>query len=147
MLYYHRISEERPITLTKAVVPIIKFRECHTKFNVDISFNQSSGYTSSRAMKSYLDQWPSLGNMVIIVKWFLKHHGLDDPSNGGMGGFTVFCMMLSFFQVRSSCLFFFTFSLLVLSYFFFKKKKWNENSVMLSFLDSSSYSKWNFNTR
>ncbi|CAB4377561.1 hypothetical protein RhiirA5_352341 [Rhizophagus irregularis] len=100
LLYYHRISEERPITLTKAVVPIIKFRECHTKFNVDISFNQSSGYTSSRAMKSYLDQWPSLGNMVIIVKWFLKHHGLDDPSNGGMGGFTVFCMMLSFFQTH-----------------------------------------------
>ncbi|RIA96802.1 hypothetical protein C1645_754002 [Glomus cerebriforme] len=100
LLNYHRISEERPITLTKAVVPIIKFRELYTKFNVDISFNQSSGYTSSRAMKNYLDQWPSLGNMVILVKWFLKHHGLDDPSTGGMGGFTVFCMMLSFFQTH-----------------------------------------------
>jgi non-canonical poly(A) RNA polymerase PAPD5/7 len=107
LLHYHRISEERPITLTKAVVPIIKFREFHTQFNVDISFNQSSGYTSSRSMKNYLDQWPSLGSMVIIVKWFLKHHGLDDPSNGGMGGFTVFCMMLSFFQVRLNVFFFF----------------------------------------
>jgi DNA polymerase sigma len=98
-LNYHRISEERPITLTKAVVPIIKFREFYTKFHVDISFNQSSGYISARAMKNYLDQWPLLGSMTILVKWFLKHHGLDDPASGGMGGFTVFCMMLSFFQV------------------------------------------------
>ncbi|CAG8496645.1 6891_t:CDS:2 [Funneliformis caledonium] len=100
LLDYQRISAERPATIMKAVVPIIKFQEYYTKFNVDISFNQSSGYISARSMKEFLDQWPLLGKMVIVVKWFLKHHGLDDPSTGGMGGFTVFCMMLSFFQMH-----------------------------------------------
>ncbi len=137
---YQRISAERPITLTRAVVPIIKFREFYTKFNVDISFNQSSGYISARAMKNYLDQWPSLGKMVILVKWFLKHHLLDDPAVGGMGGFTVFCMMLSFFQVRLCLLFLSLFPFNTLNYF---SKTKNFSFV----LDASLDSKWHFITK
>ncbi|CAG8672847.1 1730_t:CDS:2, partial [Acaulospora morrowiae] len=100
ILVDQEICANKPNTIFNAVVPIIKFRERYTNFNVDISFNQASGFVSARAIKKLKKEWPSLEKLVIVVKHFLRHHALDDPSMGGMGGFTVFCMMLSFFQLH-----------------------------------------------
>ncbi|CAG8602507.1 1510_t:CDS:2 [Cetraspora pellucida] len=100
ILARNNICEGRPIAIANAVVPIIKFKEKHTKFNVDISFNQASGFGSAAAMKLFMKEWPSLGKLVVTLKYFLHHHELDDPSCGGMGGYTVFCMVLSFLQLH-----------------------------------------------
>ena len=77
--------------LTNARVPIIKFKKIH----VDISFNRSSGKII-----------PSLGKLVIVAKWLLNHHKLDDPFVGGIGGYNAFCLMLSL-HVRLRILFLF----------------------------------------
>ncbi|RHZ89339.1 hypothetical protein Glove_16g181 [Diversispora epigaea] len=100
ILVQENISLERPITLARAVVPIIKFREYYTTFNVDLSFNQASGFFSALSIKKFMREWPSLEKLVMVLKHFLRHHEIDDPSTGGMGGFTVFCMILSFFQLH-----------------------------------------------
>ncbi|KAF0492455.1 PolyA RNA polymerase cid14 [Gigaspora margarita] len=100
ILNRNNICEGRPVAIANAVVPIIKFKERYTKFNVDLSFNQASGFSSAAAMKLFMKEWPSLGKLVVTLKYFLHHHELDDPSCGGMGGYTVFCMILSFLQLH-----------------------------------------------
>lgn len=85
-------------------MPIIKFREFYTTFNVDLSFNQASGFCSAISIKKYMKEWPAIEKLVMVIKHFLRHHEIDDPSTGGMGGFTVFCMLLNFFQVKKNFL-------------------------------------------
>nr|CAG8606610.1 2805_t:CDS:2 [Entrophospora candida] len=63
------------------------------------SFN-SGIYLPTSTISRYLDEWPILGKLLLVLKCFLKHHNLDDPSNGGMGGYTLFCMILSFLQLH-----------------------------------------------
>ncbi|CAG8476601.1 8429_t:CDS:2 [Diversispora eburnea] len=84
ILVQENISLERPITLARAVVPIIKFREYYTTFNVDLSFNQASGFFSALSIKKFMREWPSLEKLVMVLKHFLRHHEIDDPSTGGM---------------------------------------------------------------
>ncbi|CAG8659720.1 40206_t:CDS:2, partial [Gigaspora margarita] len=67
------------------MIPVIKFQEYYTKFNVDICINQMSGYDSAVAIRRYMERWPSLGSLVIVAKCFLTHHKLDCPASGGMG--------------------------------------------------------------
>nr|CAG8445277.1 4059_t:CDS:10 [Entrophospora candida] len=93
-------SHGSPIVIHGAVVPIIKFKEKYTKINIDVSFNQRSVFASVSTIKGYLREWPILGRLLLVLKYFLKHHNLDDPSNGGMGGYTLFCMILNFLQLH-----------------------------------------------
>ncbi|CAJ0754964.1 17947_t:CDS:10 [Entrophospora sp. SA101] len=93
-------SYGRPTVIRGAVVPIIKFKEKYTEINIDISFNQRSVFASVSTIKGYLREWPILGRLLLVLKYFLKHHNLDDPSNGGMGGYTLFCMILNFLQLH-----------------------------------------------
>ncbi|RIB18360.1 hypothetical protein C2G38_1967055, partial [Gigaspora rosea] len=93
-----KICANKPTTVTSAKIPVIKFQEYYTRFNVDICINQMSGYYSAVAIRRYMEQWPSLVNLVIVAKCFLTHHKLDCPASGGMGGYTLFCLMLNFFQ-------------------------------------------------
>ncbi|CAG8585905.1 8708_t:CDS:2 [Dentiscutata erythropus] len=100
ILNKNNICEGRPIPIANAVVPIIKLKEKYTRYNVDISFNQASGFGSAATMKRFMREWPSLSKLVVTLKYFLHHHELDDPACGGMGGYTVFCMILSFLQLH-----------------------------------------------
>ncbi|KAF0521905.1 putative Non-canonical polyA RNA polymerase PAPD5/7 [Gigaspora margarita] len=95
-----KICASKPTMVTTARIPVIKFQEYYTKFNVDICINQMSGYYSAVAIRRYMERWPSLGSLVIVAKCFLTHHKLDCPASGGMGGYTLFCLMLNFFQLH-----------------------------------------------
>ncbi|CAG8720359.1 26180_t:CDS:2, partial [Racocetra persica] len=73
------ISADKSTMVTLAEVPIMKFQEYYTKFNVDICINQISGCYSAVAIRRYMERWPSLGTLVIAAKCFLTHHKLDCP--------------------------------------------------------------------
>ncbi|CAG8728942.1 5748_t:CDS:2, partial [Ambispora leptoticha] len=51
-------SSKEVITVANAKVPIVKFTEKHTGFNVDISFNQGSGIQTANITKSLLNRYP-----------------------------------------------------------------------------------------
>ncbi|CAG8786888.1 13987_t:CDS:2, partial [Dentiscutata erythropus] len=90
----------KPTLVYSNKVPVIKFQEYYTKFNVDICINQMSGYYSAVAIRRYMERWPSLGTLVIAAKCFLTHHKLDCTASGGMSGYTLFCLMLNFLQLH-----------------------------------------------
>ena len=82
--------------IAKAKVPIIKFVDHVTSLRVDISFENLSGVANNRTFNEWKKQHPAMPVIVIIVKQFLVMRGLSDVASGGLGGFSVICLVQSF---------------------------------------------------
>ncbi|CAH1757868.1 14648_t:CDS:2, partial [Entrophospora sp. SA101] len=87
-----------PLVTIGAAVPVIKFKEKYSSIKFEISFNQKYVFKSVDNISKFLNDIPILQKMLLVLKYFMKHHNLDDPSNGGMRGYTLFYMVLSFLQ-------------------------------------------------
>ncbi|KAI1106534.1 hypothetical protein F4804DRAFT_330142 [Jackrogersella minutella] len=81
--------------ISKAKVPLVKYTDCVTYLKVDLSFEKMDG---RRAIQTFLDwksRYPAMPMLVAIVKQFLLMRGLNEPVNGGIGGFSVICMVVN----------------------------------------------------
>lgn len=85
--------------VTGAKVPIGKYVDRVTGLKVDISFENKSGLIAIDTFKTWKEQWPAMPILVTVVKQFLLMRGLNEPVNGGIGGFTVICMVVSMLQL------------------------------------------------
>ena len=84
--------------ISKARVPLVKYIDSTTGLKVDVSFENYGGV---RAIKTFLDwkaQYPVMPTLVTLVKHFLAMRGLNEPINGGIGGFSVICLVVSMLQ-------------------------------------------------
>ncbi|KAI1488306.1 hypothetical protein F5X96DRAFT_91182 [Biscogniauxia mediterranea] len=94
--HYHKIAFQDDIeVISKAKVPLVKYTDSVTALKVDISFEKMDGH---RAIKTFLDwkeRYPAMPILVAIIKHFLLMRGLNEPVNGGIGGFTVICMVVN----------------------------------------------------
>ncbi|KAH8666491.1 hypothetical protein BX600DRAFT_274394 [Xylariales sp. PMI_506] len=82
-------------TVAKARVPLLKYCDEGTGLRVDISFENSTG---PKAIDTFLDwkqMYPAMPTLVAIIKHFLCMRGLNEPVNGGIGGFSVICMVVN----------------------------------------------------
>lgn len=87
------------VVIHKAKVPILKFVDAYTDLKVDISFENDSGL---RAIDVFLDwkrEFPEAPQLVVIVKQLLAMRGLNEVHTGGVGGFTIICLVVSMFQL------------------------------------------------
>jgi non-canonical poly(A) RNA polymerase PAPD5/7 len=88
--------------IAKAKVPIIKFIDVVTGIPVDISFENLGGVWA----QSYLQQWrieyPDMAYIVAIIKQFLVMRGVSEVSTGGLGGFSVICLVVSYLQLKEA---------------------------------------------
>lgn len=50
----------------------------------------------------YLQHFPALRPLIIIIKLFLSSRGLNEVFKGGLGSYCIICMVISFLQVYSS---------------------------------------------
>ncbi|KAI1141655.1 hypothetical protein F5Y05DRAFT_269196 [Hypoxylon sp. FL0543] len=95
-LVYYRVPADNEIeVISKAKVPLVKFTDYETSLKVDISFEKLDGH---RAIKTFLDwkkKYPAMPILVSIIKHFLLMRGLNEPVSGGIGGFSVICMVVS----------------------------------------------------
>ncbi|KAI1416656.1 hypothetical protein F5Y13DRAFT_120213 [Hypoxylon sp. FL1857] len=95
-LMYNRVPMDDKIEIiSKAKVPLVKYTDDKTSLKVDISFEKLDGH---RAIKTFLDwkkKYPAMPILVSIIKQFLLMRGLNEPVNGGIGGFSVICMVVS----------------------------------------------------
>lgn len=106
--------------IARARVPIIKFvtlegkshvfslayltkQEGIGKINVDISLNQGNGVTAGKIINQYLDALPGARQLILIVKYFLSQRSMNEVYTGGLGSYSVICMVISFLQVRLYC--------------------------------------------
>lgn len=82
-----------------ARVPLAKYVDRQTGLKIDISFENKSGLVAIDTFKAWREQWPAMPILVTVVKQFLLMRGLNEPVNGGIGGFSVICMVVSMLQM------------------------------------------------
>lgn len=84
--------------ITKAKVPIIKFVDHLTSIKVDMSFENYTGISSNKTFINWKTQQPAIPILVTAIKQFLMMRGLNEVVNGGLGGFSVTCLVTSLLQ-------------------------------------------------
>ena len=80
------------LPLYGARVPLVKYVDRVTDLRVDMSFENRSGINTNRTYQVWFARYPELQPIVTLIKLYLNMRELDDPSQGGIGGFTVTCM-------------------------------------------------------
>ncbi|KAF3491124.1 Poly(A) RNA polymerase cid14 [Arthroderma uncinatum] len=85
-------------TIAHARVPIIKFVDSLTGLKVDLSFDNSSGLAAIDTFKAWKEDYPAMPVIASIIKQFLLIRGLNDVSTGGLGGFSIICLVTSILQ-------------------------------------------------
>ena len=86
--------------LDKASVPIIKVTETKTDLRIDISFNMINGVKSAALIKEYLNEYPCLRYLAMVLKQFLLQRDLNEVWTGGIGSYSLILMIVSFLQVN-----------------------------------------------
>ncbi|KTW28610.1 uncharacterized protein T551_02460 [Pneumocystis jirovecii RU7] len=84
--------------ITGASVPIIKFIDTLTQIHVDISFNKPGGLVSANIIKQYMKEHYALKPLVMFIKHFLNMRGLNEVFLGGLGSYSIICLVVSFLQ-------------------------------------------------
>lgn len=83
-----------------AKVPLVKFIESRTGLKIDVSFENLTGVTAIDTFLAWKEEYPAMPVLVTLVKHFLAMRGCNEPVNGGIGGFSVICLVVSLLQHR-----------------------------------------------
>jgi non-canonical poly(A) RNA polymerase PAPD5/7 len=84
------------LVIAGAKVPIIKFVDKQSRIKVDISLENLTGVTAHETFKQWKSNTPDLEPMVAIIKQFLLMRGLNEVQYGGLGGFSIICLVYTF---------------------------------------------------
>ncbi|WEW59065.1 polynucleotide adenylyltransferase [Emydomyces testavorans] len=85
-------------TIAHARVPIIKFVDRLTGLKVDLSFDNNSGLAANKTFQQWRAHFPAMPLIVSVVKQFLLFRGLNEVPTGGLGGFSIICLVTSLLQ-------------------------------------------------
>ncbi|PGH05675.1 DNA polymerase sigma subunit [Blastomyces parvus] len=85
-------------TIAHARVPIIKFVDRLTGLKVDLSFDNSTGIAANETFQVWKSQFPAMPIIVSVIKQFLLLRGLNEVPTGGLGGFSIICLVTSLLQ-------------------------------------------------
>ena len=84
--------------ISKAKVPIIKFVDAFTGLKVDLSFNNETGIIANKTFHVWRERYPAMPILVAVVKQYLMMRGLNDVASGGLGGFSIICLVTNLLQ-------------------------------------------------
>ncbi|KAJ5683087.1 hypothetical protein N7462_006252, partial [Penicillium macrosclerotiorum] len=84
--------------IAHARVPILKWVDKLTGIRVDLSFDNDSGLLANRTFQAWKEQFPVMPVVVSIIKQFLLLRGLNEVPTGGLGGFSITCIVTSLLQ-------------------------------------------------
>ncbi|OJJ02874.1 hypothetical protein ASPVEDRAFT_133301 [Aspergillus versicolor CBS 583.65] len=85
-------------TIAHARVPILKFVDKLTGLKVDLSFDNDSGLIANRTFQVWRQEYPAMPVIVSVIKQFLLLRGLNEVPTGGLGGFSITCLVTSLLQ-------------------------------------------------
>jgi non-canonical poly(A) RNA polymerase PAPD5/7 len=98
----HRLQKvgiaANPFVVAKARVPIIKFKDKLTGLDVDISLENLSGVQAQATFDKWKVEYPDMVYLVALVKQLLVMRGLNEVHSGGLGGFSIICLIVSYIQ-------------------------------------------------
>ncbi|GAP89487.1 putative DNA polymerase sigma [Rosellinia necatrix] len=99
-LEIHKVAFRNMVEpITKAKVPLLKYTDDYTGLKVDISFEKMDGYRAVDTFRKWRDQYPAMPPLVAVIKQFLLMRALNEPVSGGIGGFSVICMVVHLLQM------------------------------------------------
>ena len=87
-----------PTVIAHAKVPLVKYIDKETGLNVDVSFENTSGIKAIPTFLAWKDKHPWMPILVMVIKQFLVMRGYNEPVNGGIGSFTVICLVVSMLE-------------------------------------------------
>lgn len=93
------VAEGQVEVISRAKVPLVKYIDDQTGLKVDISFENLTGVTAINTFQAWKKQYPAMPILVTVIKHFLLMRGLNEPVNGGIGGFSVICLVVSMLQL------------------------------------------------
>eukprot|EP00698_Gefionella_okellyi_P025540 TRINITY_DN93_c0_g1_i1.p1 TRINITY_DN93_c0_g1~~TRINITY_DN93_c0_g1_i1.p1 ORF type:complete len:656 (-),score=124.98 TRINITY_DN93_c0_g1_i1:508-2475(-) len=125
------------ITIQHAKVPLVKYIDNRTGYNVDISFDAVNGPANSALVKKFCGGLSSLKPMIILIKSFLFLRGLNDTHSGGIGSYLLSNLVISFLQLR--CEDHMSLGDLVMEFFNFYGNKFNYYRVGIQVTDGGAY--------
>lgn len=85
-------------TIAHARVPILKFVDKMTGLRVDLSFDNDSGLVANNTFQHWKSEYPAIPVIVSVIKQFLLLRGLNEVPTGGLGGFSIICLVTSLLQ-------------------------------------------------
>ncbi|KAG8809674.1 hypothetical protein FRC17_003294 [Serendipita sp. 399] len=94
------LAQRRKIQVIAARVPIVKFNSVHGGIPIDISINQTNGVKTIATIKKYLDHFPALRSLILVVKAYLNQRGMNEVYKGGLGSYSIICLVISFLQMH-----------------------------------------------
>ena len=92
------LAKSRCEVIFSAKVPIIKFVDRLTGIRVDVSFENDTGVIANDTFLDWKKEFPAMPILVTIIKQFLMMRGLNEVQHGGLGGFSVTCLVTSLLQ-------------------------------------------------
>jgi non-canonical poly(A) RNA polymerase PAPD5/7 len=84
--------------IAKAKVPLVKYVDRTTGLKIDVSFENDTGLIANRTFQEWKATFPAMPILVTLIKHLLAMRGLNEPVNGGIGGFSVTCLVVSLLQ-------------------------------------------------
>jgi non-canonical poly(A) RNA polymerase PAPD5/7 len=84
--------------IASARVPILKFMDRLTGLRVDLSFDNDSGLMANQTFQRWKSEFPVMPVIVSVIKQFLLLRGLNELPTGGLGGFSIICLVTSLLQ-------------------------------------------------
>eukprot|EP00668_Euglena_longa_P004968 GGOE01005835.1.p1 GENE.GGOE01005835.1~~GGOE01005835.1.p1 ORF type:complete len:531 (-),score=85.23 GGOE01005835.1:1556-3016(-) len=87
--------------IANAKVPLVKY--CHPRAQVwvDVTFTALNSTRCIPVVKQYLQQYPLIKPMVVVIKTLLRQHGLHKPHDGGLGSYAVVLLLCCFLRLRA----------------------------------------------
>ncbi|KOS19879.1 Poly(A) RNA polymerase cid14 [Escovopsis weberi] len=100
LLVAQQVAEQDSIeVIAHARIPLVKFVDRITGLKVDVSFENLGGVDAIKTFLRWKDQYPAMPILVTVIKHFLLMRGLNEPVNGGIGGYSVICLVVSMLQL------------------------------------------------
>ncbi|KAL8774536.1 MAG: hypothetical protein Q9209_000909 [Squamulea sp. 1 TL-2023] len=84
--------------IPSAKVPLVKFVDQMTGIRIDVSFENETGLIANDTFNAWKRQFPAMPILTTMIKQFLMMRGLNEVVNGGLGGFSVTCLVTSLLQ-------------------------------------------------
>lgn len=93
------------VVIAKAKVPLVKYIDHLTKLKVDISFENDTGVIANHTYRAWQSEFPAMPVLVTLIKQYLLMRNMNEVHTGGLGGFSVACMVVSLMQNMPSLTF------------------------------------------
>jgi DNA polymerase sigma len=77
---------------------------CTGAYDIDIGINNTDGLTGVEVINGFMEKFPALKPLVLVLKGMLKQRKLGDAAFSGLGSYSTTLMCISFLQVRTNTL-------------------------------------------